>query len=158
MSGLVFLLRSAGFAFNEVVVSMLERPHGIDALTRFGLILAAITSAILLAIAITPLGEVTGTVTLDGVPLANARIVFQPESQYRASYGVTDSQGSYELIYLRDVAGAVIGRHKVLIDRLAEREGEAANPLPDEYNSRTKLKANIRSGSNSCDFALQNAQ
>ena len=37
------------------------------------------------------LGRVTGTVTLDGTPLAGARIEFQPQAQDTSpSYGTTD--------------------------------------------------------------------
>ena len=80
VSGLVFMLRSAGFGYNEVVVSMLDRRHAIDALTRFGWILGAATSSILLAIAITPLGEVwferVAALREDIVPIAHLALVF----------------------------------------------------------------------------------
>ncbi len=56
LTGLVFTLRSVGFALNEVVVSLLERPHARAALARFTLLLAATTSGILLVLAATPLG------------------------------------------------------------------------------------------------------
>ena len=58
LTGLVFTLRSVGFALNEVVVSMLERPHARAALTRFAFILAASTSGILLVLAVTPLDRI----------------------------------------------------------------------------------------------------
>ena len=57
LTGLVFTLRSVGFALNEVVVSMLERPGAAPALRRFTGIVAATTSGILLVLAITPLGH-----------------------------------------------------------------------------------------------------
>jgi hypothetical protein len=57
LTGLVFTLRSVGFALNEVVVSMLERPGAAPALRRFTGILAASTSGILLVLAVTPLGR-----------------------------------------------------------------------------------------------------
>jgi hypothetical protein len=53
--GLVFFLRSAGFAFNEVVLSLLDQPGAARTLRRFGLQLAAVTSALLLLVAFTPL-------------------------------------------------------------------------------------------------------
>ncbi len=58
VNGLTFTLRSAGFAFNEVVVALLERPHATRALRRFTYTLAAITTGVLLAMVITPLGNV----------------------------------------------------------------------------------------------------
>ncbi len=57
LSGASFTLRSVGFAFNEVVVSQLERPRAWPALRRFGLLLAAGSSGVLLACALTPVGE-----------------------------------------------------------------------------------------------------
>jgi hypothetical protein len=56
--GLVFLLRSTGFAYNEVVVSMLGRPGARPALRRFALILGATTSGILALLALTPLASI----------------------------------------------------------------------------------------------------
>lgn len=56
LNGFVFALRSAGFAFNEVVVSLLDRPGGAAALRRFAGLLAGATSGALLLLAVTPLG------------------------------------------------------------------------------------------------------
>ncbi len=64
LNGIVFTVRSGGFAFNEVVVALLERPGARPALARFAFALAATTSALLLAVAATPLGHVWfGTVS-----------------------------------------------------------------------------------------------
>ncbi len=53
--GLVFLLRSAGFALNEVVVALLGRPGAVAALWRFAWTLALVTTALLAVLAGTPL-------------------------------------------------------------------------------------------------------
>jgi progressive ankylosis protein len=55
--GLVFLMRSTGFALNEVVVALLGRPGAVVALRRFTLILASVTSTLLLVLAATPLSD-----------------------------------------------------------------------------------------------------
>jgi len=55
--GLLFLVRAGGFAFNEVVVSLLGRPGAAPALRRFGLQLGLVTSATLALVAATPLAE-----------------------------------------------------------------------------------------------------
>lgn len=60
------------------------------------------------------LGTVTGTVTLDGEPLPNVELSFVPAIG-RPSYGETDEEGNYELNYIRNIQGAKIGKHKVLI-------------------------------------------
>lgn len=57
VNGLVFALRSVGFALNEVVVAMLDRPGAARALGRFGLGLAAVGVAALLLVAGTPLSH-----------------------------------------------------------------------------------------------------
>lgn len=54
ISGLGFMLRSVGIAFNEVVVALLDRPGAVRALKRFALIIGFSTSAILLVVAATP--------------------------------------------------------------------------------------------------------
>jgi len=56
INGLVFSLRSTGFAFNEVVVALLERTGASRALRRFSVLLAAATTLILFVLAATPLG------------------------------------------------------------------------------------------------------
>lgn len=56
VSGGVFTLRSTGFAMNEVVVSLLDRPRAAAALRRFSLRLALVTSSLLLVTAVSPLG------------------------------------------------------------------------------------------------------
>jgi hypothetical protein len=56
LNGLGFLLRSTGFALNEVVVARLDRPGAVPVLHRFAGTLAAVTVATLLAVAATPLG------------------------------------------------------------------------------------------------------
>jgi hypothetical protein len=55
ISGLTFLLRSLGIAYNEVVVSMLDEPHSSGNLMRFALWLSIITTIFLLLLAVTPL-------------------------------------------------------------------------------------------------------
>jgi len=54
--GIVFLSRSAGFAFNEVVVSLAGEPGGKRALYRVGVGIAAVTTGVLTLLALTPLG------------------------------------------------------------------------------------------------------
>jgi hypothetical protein len=55
VSGLIFMLRSLGFAYNEVVVAMLDEPRMVSSLRRFAALLTTSTTALLLTIAATPL-------------------------------------------------------------------------------------------------------
>lgn len=56
-NGLIFILRSMGFAFNEVVVSLIDRPGAFRSLWRFTLILASVLLAITAIIGFTPVAR-----------------------------------------------------------------------------------------------------
>jgi hypothetical protein len=55
VTGLVFMLRGLGMAYNEVVVALLDEPFSLDTLHRFTKWLAAGTTAALLVLVATPL-------------------------------------------------------------------------------------------------------
>jgi hypothetical protein len=55
VSGFIFILRSMGMAYNEVVVALLDRPGAVASLRRFAAILAAGTTTLLILLAATPL-------------------------------------------------------------------------------------------------------
>ena len=99
------------------------------------------------------LGTVSGTLTLDGRPLAAATVLFTPEGRGRTSCGTTDSEGRYRLTFLRDMAGATVGRHTVWVTTATEENGNRET-LPDAYHARTTLDATVVLGRNSFDFAL----
>jgi len=95
------------------------------------------------------LGNVTGVITLDGAPLADANVTFMPED-VRASSAKTDSAGKYELIYIREDKGAAIGNHKVVVSKLVnERE-----TIPANYSDETELTAVVEAGDNEINFDL----
>jgi len=98
------------------------------------------------------LASVSGRVTLDDQPLAGAMIAFQPEAG-QASRGVTDADGRYELIYLRDIRGAVLGHHKVTITTATENAPQER--LPARYHAQSELTAEVKEGDNPIDFALR---
>jgi hypothetical protein len=99
------------------------------------------------------LAEVEGTVTLDGAPLPGARIEFKP-AQGKISSATTGENGHYELVYLRDIKGAVPGKHTVTITTASEHQpGER---LPPRYNRETELTAEVKPGeTNEIPFALE---
>jgi hypothetical protein len=105
-----------------------------------------------------PIGKVSGTVTLDKQPLANAGIVFQPANG-RPSYGMTDSAGQFTLEYSDGIPGALIGHHSVII-RTAVWGDFPGDPkatpekLPKKYHDETELTADVESGNNTIDFDL----
>jgi hypothetical protein len=112
------------------------------------------------------LGQVQGTVTMDEEPLADATVTFVPE-EGRPSSGITNSNGEYELTYVRDTKGAVLGHHKVRIlaveeDASAEdtefpedTASQAKESIPAKYNTQTTLTADVEKGKNTFDFDLK---
>jgi hypothetical protein len=76
LSGVTFTMRSLGFAYNEVVVSLLDRPRPVRALRRFATVLAAAVTGVLLVAAATPLG-VVGFGRVSGLPPDLARLAAQ---------------------------------------------------------------------------------
>jgi hypothetical protein len=99
------------------------------------------------------LGRVHGHVTLDGKPLAGVVVSFQPINGGRQSSGETDDQGSYELIYIRDIQGAKVGKHRVAVGS-SDLVTPPKKRLPARYNAKTTLEAEVQPGDNQCDFAL----
>jgi len=58
LSGLLFIFRSSGIAYNEVVVTLINKPNSYANLKKYALILASSTTGLLLLITITPLSTV----------------------------------------------------------------------------------------------------
>jgi len=105
------------------------------------------------------LGDVSGTVTLDGRPLAKATVAFEP-AEGRPSLGTTDAQGAYTLEFAGGYKGAIVGRHTVRIgtegyfpaaDGTAEFVEESIAPA---YNTQSTLAADVQPGRNRFDFEL----
>jgi hypothetical protein len=113
--------------------------------------------------------QVSGRVTLDGRPLAEARVEFQPIGSKEnpnpgvGSYGVTDAEGRYSLMLLASPPrpGAVVGDHRVAIraraargNRPDDRRVATADPVPAKYNDRSGLTFQVKPGPNQADFEL----
>lgn len=107
------------------------------------------------------LGEVTGTVTLDGEPLADAFVEFIPASDEGApSYGRTDANGKYELKFSRSESGAWLGPNTVRIttEDVEDVDGEERfipEKVPTQYNVNSTLTADVEPGLNTFDFDLE---
>ncbi len=107
------------------------------------------------------LARVKGKVTLDGQPLEDATVQFQPTAKGGApSSGKTDSKGRYELMYTFDTRGAMPGEHVVSITTAGTDFDEAGNEfereerVPAKYNRKTTLKRTVEPGGNTIDFEL----
>jgi hypothetical protein len=110
---------------------------------------------------------VSGTVTLDGKPLANALVTFQPiatagkASAGMGSTGVTDGNGKYTLKTVdTDQAGAVVAKHSVIITMKPESsELDIPKPqkgLPAKYNLQSELQFDVTpQGTDAANFDLK---
>ena len=109
-------------------------------------------------------GRVSGRVTLEGQPLAEALVTFSPVEQgATSSLGRTDQDGNYTLVYAQGVEGAQIGQHRVSITTFDEGDPDSDPPrpavaekVPAKYNYQTGLTADVKAGENSIDFPLKN--
>jgi hypothetical protein len=62
-----------------------------------------------------PMGKVSGVVTLDGVPVPNASVMFIPAAGGRPASGITDASGHFQLKTFEKDDGALLGEHKVTV-------------------------------------------
>ncbi|GIW98784.1 MAG: hypothetical protein KatS3mg111_2117 [Pirellulaceae bacterium] len=113
--------------------------------------------------------EVGGIVTLDGAPVAGAGVFFYDEQQ-RYSYGITDEQGHYQLMFNSEKSGVTPGKKRVEIWTTKNPLGEAASgeveeedpdarshaeeQIPACYNKQTVLTVEVTEADSSLDFPL----
>lgn len=77
---------------------------------------------------------VSGLVTLDGKPVGQVAVMFQPMSEGNpnpgpGSFGITDAEGRYSLKLVgNEKPGGVVGKHKVRFDPYSD---EPADPTSD---------------------------
>ncbi len=112
-----------------------------------------------------PTAPVSGTIKLDGQPVANRSVMYQPNGGGMASVGITDAAGHYTLKSLRgDFDGAVVGKHRVIIRTVSTRtidttsdknDPKAVDPIPKKYNDATELTMEVPAdGRDDADFNL----
>lgn len=102
------------------------------------------------------LGQVKGTILVDGKPASDVTVSFT-QIGFRASRGLTDEQGNYELVYIKGVKGAVLGEHRVELRYYATEAGPKQPQLPAKYNSESELTRRVERGLNQIDFELTTA-
>lgn len=112
---------------------------------------------------------VTGTVTLDGQPLADADVIFVSSETSAMFAGRTGLNGGYQLQSLAGREGALKGEFKVTISRLVTPDGlpvapdvapanvAATEQLPPKYSQLdlTTLTAALSPGGGTFDFPLE---
>ncbi|QDU73189.1 hypothetical protein Pan97_01560 [Bremerella volcania] len=108
-----------------------------------------------------PIGTVNGKVTLNGEPVSEAYVMFEPVEGGRSSFGITDTDGNYQLTYMAENDGALVGEHTVRIttQRGAKRDdrGQITQPgvkekFPPEYNTESTQQVTVESGRNEINF------
>ena len=104
------------------------------------------------------LADVSGSVTMDGKPLPDVMLEFQPTGgKGSPSIGYTDKNGEYRLRFSRDKWGAVPGEHVVRIDFDYDPGSDAPKPpfkIPAQYNKKSDLRRTLEPGSNSLSFEI----
>jgi hypothetical protein len=104
--------------------------------------------------------SVSGKVTMDDQPLANATVSFIPadgkDITAKEAVGQTDAQGNYSLkLNQSQASGAAPGEYKVSIS-LIERGASLTNVVPEEYNKKTKLTFTVPdAGTKEANFPLK---
>ena len=70
------------------------------------------------------LAQVTGRITIDGKPAQKLVIRFIPEAAGGSpSYGATDAEGNYRLMFTADANGTMLGKHRVEIEAVTPETG-----------------------------------
>jgi hypothetical protein len=109
------------------------------------------------------LGTVAGTVTLDGKPVPKATLEFQPGPGGSPSYGTTDENGHFEMLYALGKPGALVGEHVVRITTEREEAADADGTAPPiehpeilhaNYHVDTVLTAKVEPGPQTIDWPL----
>lgn len=109
---------------------------------------------------------VTGTVTLDGKPVADAGVMFKPSGNLPPATANTDAQGHFSLVTLNR-PGAVLGEHQVSIvkqETTGVGDFGAVGPggvkttwlVPQKYSipESSGLKAAVTADQRHFDFSL----
>ena len=113
-----------------------------------------------------PIAPVSGRVLLEGEPLANATVIFQPRmeedkrsSAAPGSVGRTDADGRYELrLIAPDLPGALIGKHSVRITTATATADDSKLPsgerVPLAWRDGSHTFVVPPAGSDAADFVI----
>lgn len=97
------------------------------------------------------LGQVHGTVTLDGKPIPGVNLYFEPEKG-RSSMAQVNTDGVYEALYMIDEKGVKIGPCIVRVEIGFNESGQA---IPAKYGSKSELKLDVKPGDNTFDIEMK---
>lgn len=115
------------------------------------------------------LHSVTGTISLDGKPLSDVKVMLTPVNSegeatngrkisLRTAIGTTDGDGYYEVVYLPGYKGAPLGKVKVTIEPIGTGPEalDILRKLPPEYlpNTQAPKIAEVREAGNTDNFTF----
>ncbi len=116
-----------------------------------------------------PMAQVEGTVRLQGKPLPKVQVEFWPEADGPRSIGATDAQGHYQLATDKQIPGAQVGIHRVIVYDLGvysdkftskgkDKDDIPIRParFPAHYSdaAKTPLKKEVVAGKNVIDLDI----
>jgi hypothetical protein len=97
------------------------------------------------------LGTVTGRITKNGKPQSKVSIFLTPVEGGRPSEGLTNENGEYQMVYTRDLMGALVGKQRLTITTAAKiKNGDIVSP----GSELVAKEVEITSGPNTFDFDL----
>ena len=83
---------------------------------------------------------VTGRVTLEGAPLADATVMFQPVEGGSFGYGVSDADGLFVISTFEVGDGAIPGEHQVVVTKRAPAAELAGGDADGKSESQPKIE------------------
>lgn len=105
-----------------------------------------------------PTGEVSGTVTIDGAPVAGVIVHFEPQDGVRLglppAYGVTDDSGRYRAMLRGQRPGAAVGLNHVRITPV-ERDGAPPAEIHARYGGDYTFWYEVAPGASTYDIELK---
>ena len=86
-----------------------------------------------------PIGQLTGTVMMDGKPYPNGSLMFTPTSGGRPSLAATDENGKFTAMFNLETPGALVGAHTITFEAGGKQESEE-----DEFKPYAPPKDNFK--------------
>lgn len=106
------------------------------------------------------LAEVSGTVTVGGVPVEEGSMTFTPADGQGRTAGCPIKGGKYSAqvplgkMQVSITVPIVVGKKKLYNTPESPEGNLYAESLPDKYNSKTELELEVKSGRNTKDWNL----
>ena len=107
--------------------------------------------------ALPSLGQVQGTVTLDGQPIEAAFVYFKAMGAAGSSAS-TNASGQYKLRFIGRHDGAVVGQHEVTVTVPADSAAESEEEQPARARATATYQRTVEPDENEFDFSLNQSR